>query len=83
MRVSPLAPESPARKAGAIALEAAPQKVAYTFHKGPMDESQGTTMGLINWVMEQELQPTGGPEFVMNLSEGEEPNVAEIRLPVK
>jgi len=62
----------------------APQKVAFTYHRGPLAELQSTTMDLIQWVMQSGLQMAGGPEFVMySVPELEELQVAEVRVPVQ
>ena len=62
-------------------LQAIP--VAYAYHKGELDQLQGTFMGLFAWLGAQQLQPIGPPRIIMYPpTEGEEPNVAEIQVPV-
>jgi len=69
---------------GFTVVMAPSQKVAYTFHKGSLDQSQGTVMGLIQSTMQNGMQMTGGPQFVIcPMGADEEPQVAEIRVPVK
>lgn len=61
-----------------------PQKVAYTYHQGALDQVGTTIMRLLTWIGGNNLQMAGPPWIVVHLSaNGSEPQVAEIQVPVQ
>jgi len=69
---------------GFAILRLEPQEVAYTYHKGTLDQIQMSFMGLINWVQETKLQLAGLPWMVMYPAlDGGEPRSCEIQVPVQ
>jgi hypothetical protein len=61
-----------------------PQKVAFTYHKGTLDQIQMSFMGLMTWVQQNGLQFAGLPWIVIYpTAEGGEPQVCEIQAPVQ
>ena len=68
---------------GFAILKLEPQKVAYTYHKGTLDQVQMSFMGLMLWLEQQGLQPAGMPWMVIYSTQGGgEPQVCEIQAPV-
>jgi len=60
------------------------QKVAYTYHKGALDQIQMAMFGLVTWVTGNQIQIVGAPWIIIHFTpEGDEPQVAEIQMPVK
>ncbi|MGQ9733171.1 MAG: hypothetical protein ACUVX8_18090 [Candidatus Zipacnadales bacterium] len=61
-----------------------PQKVAYTYHKGALDQLQMTFFGLFTWIGQQGLEIIGAPRIVIHPNpSGGEPQTAELQIPVK
>jgi effector-binding domain-containing protein len=59
-------------------------EVAYTFHKGSMDQLQAPFMALMNWVPENGKQIAGLPcMIVYSVPENEEPSIVELQVPVQ
>jgi hypothetical protein len=59
------------------------EKVAYTYHKGPLAEVQRTFMRLWQWSMAQGLDVAGYPCMVVQGISEKAPDVIEVQLPVK
>jgi len=60
------------------------QEVAYTYHKGSLDQVQAAFMGLIAWVQQNGRQLAGFPWMVVYPgSDGGEPSGCEIQAPVQ
>lgn len=59
------------------------EKVAYTFHKGPLAEAQQTFMRLWQWTMAQGLDINGYPCMVVQGISDQAPEVIEVQLPLK
>ena len=67
---------------GIVKLEE--QKVAYTYHKGALDQLQMTMFGLLTWIGQQQLQIAGMPSITIYPdAKAAEPQVAEVQVPVK
>ena len=59
------------------------QKVAYTFHKGRLEDAQRTFMRLWQWTIAQGLDVIGYPTMVVNGVTDQDPEVVEVQLPIK
>jgi len=59
------------------------EKVAYTFHKGPVRQAQLTFMRLAQWTMANNLDFGGYPYMILHDTSGKAPEVIEVQLPVK
>jgi len=65
-------------------LQLAAQQVAYTYHKGPLDQVQMSLMGLIGWVQQNGMQLEGLPWMVIHHGpDGGEPEGCELQAPVQ
>jgi len=59
-----------------------PEKVAYTYHKGPYEEMEITIMRLGQWTIANEHELSGYPTIIV-YSTTPETEVAEVHIPVK
>jgi hypothetical protein len=59
------------------------EKVAYTFHKGPVAEVERTFMRLVQWTIGQGLDMAGQPTMILYDISGKVPEVIEAQIPVK
>ena len=59
-----------------------PEKVAYTYHKGPYDEMEITLMRLVQWTIANEHDLNGHPTVIV-YSTTPATEVAEVQIPVK
>jgi len=64
-------------------LPAPAEKVAYTYHKGPLGEADQTLMRLWQWTIGQDLDVAGYPYMVVYGDTAQAPEVIEVQLPVK
>jgi hypothetical protein len=58
-------------------------KVAYTYHKGPVAEVPRTFMRLAQWTIGQGLDMVGQPTMILYDISGKVPEVIEVQIPVK
>ncbi len=58
-------------------------KVAYTYHKGPMEGAQRTFMRLWQWTMAKGLDVAGYPCMVLYGLPDQAPELVEVQLPVE
>ena len=59
-------------------------KVAYTYHKGPFEQLQGSFMRLFGWVIANGHQPAGGPRIIAYaMSDDPSLQTAELQVPIE
>lgn len=64
-----------------VPIEAA--KVAYTYHRGPLEQLQGSFMRLFGWVIANGHQPAGGPRIIAYaVSDDPSLQTAELQVPI-
>jgi effector-binding domain-containing protein len=59
-------------------------KVAYTYHKGPVEQLQGSFMRLLGWVMANGHQLAGAPRIIAYaMSDDPSLQTAELQVPIE
>jgi len=60
-------------------------RVAYTYHKGSIQDVQLSFARLIQWIMAQKLEIAGAPFMIIHATPDRDPmkQVAELQIPVK